>query len=121
MDTNDLLQAEGRKRRAQGRQYGIALLFSAPYLLFFAVFFLYPFVKGFVMSFFRWNIADFSDIAWRGLGNYVKILFDSSTVYFREFWSSLGRIMLAVAILVPMCLLIPFALARLIEKRPYGK
>lgn len=107
--------------RAFLRKYGLALLFTAPFLVCFALFFVYPFFKGIVMSFFRWNIADSGDIVWRGFENYKKILFDSSSLYFKEFWTSLGRTMLAVLVLVPLCIVLPFILAVLIEKRPYCK
>ena len=123
MSTLKKLQPDLYKARRKSflRKYGLALLFSAPFLISFVTFFVYPFFKGIVMSLFRWNIADPTDTAWRGFENYNKILFDSSSLYFNEFWTSLGRTMLAVLILVPLCVVLPFILAVLIEKRPYCK
>lgn len=117
------LEEYSRSRRRQAslfRKYGLVLLFVAPYFAFFAVFFLYPLVKGLVMSLYKYNYANPADNEWRGLENFYKILFDSSSSYFKDFWSSLGRTAMAAAILVPLCILIPLLLAYLINTKPWG-
>lgn len=102
------------------RKYGLVLLFTLPYLAMFAVFFLYPFVKGLVMSLYKYNYANPDENEWRGFQNFYKILFDSESSYFQDFWSSLGRTVTVNLILVPLCILIPLLLAYLINTKPWG-
>lgn len=102
------------------KKYGLAILFMAPYLIAFIVFFLYPFIKGFIMSLYKWNIADTSDTAWRGFQNYYKILFSPGTSYFNDFWNGMKNTLIAAAIIVPLCILIPLGLALLINAKPPG-
>ena len=72
------------------------------------------------MSLYRYNIANPSDIAWRGFLNYYKILFDSNTSYYRDFWNGMKNTLIAAAIIVPLCILIPLGLALLINGKPPG-
>ncbi len=102
------------------KKYGLAILFMTPYLISFLVFFMYPFIKGCIMSLYRYNIANPSDIAWRGFLNYYKILFDSNTSYYRDFWNGMKNTLIAAAIIVPLCILIPLGLALLINGKPPG-
>lgn len=102
------------------KKYGLAILFMAPYLISFLVFFMYPFIKGCIMSLYRYNIANVNDISWRGFLNYQKILFDSNTSYYKDFWNGMKNTLMATAIIVPLCILIPLGLALLINAKPPG-
>ena len=61
------------------RRYGMVLIFLGPFLVFFLLFCVYPLVYGIVMSLFKYDIANPDAIEWRGLQNYIKILFDSKS------------------------------------------
>ena len=43
--------------------------------MFFLAFCIYPLIYGIVMSLFKYNIADPSQNEWRGLGNFITLLF----------------------------------------------
>ena len=60
--------------------YGTALLFALPYLIIFAVFFIYPFFYGIFISFFKWNIFDPNKTEFIGFGNYATILFGETSI-----------------------------------------
>lgn len=57
-------------------QTGVALLFLAPALLGFAVFYLRPMVKGFELSLTRWDLL--TDPQWVGIDNYKALLYDAT-------------------------------------------
>lgn len=102
------------------RKYGLVLLFTLPYFVMFGLFFLYPFVKGLIMSLYKYNYANPAENEWRGFQNFYKILFDAESSYFQDFWSSLGRTVTVNLVLVPLCILIPLLLAYLVNTKPWG-
>jgi multiple sugar transport system permease protein len=71
-----------RSRRRRRDDTRVALLFIAPVLVGFAVFYLYPTVRGL-----WWSFTDYSlvgDATFVGLENYAEVMRDS------EFWNSMG-------------------------------
>lgn len=74
--------ATGRpsKRRRSGRDLIPALVFLIPALLGFAVFFVWPLIRGVYLSFTDYNLL--SDPTWIGLQNYTDIFGD--TVFWRS-------------------------------------
>ena len=52
----------------------VAYAYTAPFLILFLVFGLYPIVSGFYISFFRWDGV--GDMRYRGLDNYIRIFTD---------------------------------------------
>ncbi|MGI6713953.1 MAG: carbohydrate ABC transporter permease [Bacilli bacterium] len=108
------------RQRQIFRKYCIGFLFLAPYLFFFVLFFAVPFFKGITISFFRYNIADTTDIVWRGVQNYTKILFDKNSTYYKTFWNGMKNTLMATAILVPLSIVIPLLLATLVNTKPVG-
>ena len=73
------VQTRGRRRLGFGRDrdWPWALLFLAPNLTLFLVFFAYPVVYGLYISFFNWKIVGTK--RWVGLQNYSDILKDDLT------------------------------------------
>ncbi|QEO16141.1 sugar ABC transporter permease [Agromyces intestinalis] len=97
--------APRRPRRGDGR---VALFFIAPVLLGFAIFYLYPTVRGL-----WWSFTDYSLLAepeFVGLDNYADVLADS------EFWNSMGVTLQYVVINVGSQTLIALLLAALMHR-----
>lgn len=97
--------ARPRSARRDGR---VALLFIAPVLLGFAIFYLYPTVRGF-----WWSLTDYSLLAepeFVGLDNYVAVLGDS------EFWNSMGVTLYYVVVNVGSQTVIALLLAALMHR-----
>lgn len=95
-----------RKRpRGDGR---VALFFIAPVLIGFAVFYLYPTIRGF-----WWSFTDYSLLAepeFIGLENYANVLVDP------EFWNSMGVTLSYVVLNVGSQTLIALVLAGLMHR-----
>lgn len=94
------------------------VLFIGPYFLLFIVFFLVPAVFGIAVSFTKWDMYNTPEFI--GLGNYTKILFDSSSIYFDQFRAGLWHTILFVLIAVPLCVFVPLLIASLLNMKPYG-
>lgn len=108
------------KRTGFLKRYGAALAFISPHLLFFLVFCIYPLIYGIVMSLFKYNIADPTQIEWRGLNNYITLLFDSGNIYNRNFWYAMGNTVLFAIVIVPLSIIIPLFMAVCVNAQPKG-
>lgn len=95
----------------------LPLLYLSPFLLFFAVFFCFPFFSGIYYSFTNYDLSFRSDFV--GLDNYRQ-LFDASSPYFSSFWTSVKNTFFFMAISVPLLIAIPFLIANLIVKTKHG-
>ena len=89
------------------RRYLPHYLMVAPFIILFAVFFLYPILSGLFYSFHDWNAA--KPATFVGLENYSKIL--SSRDFERAMWN-LGTY---IVITVPLGILVAFGLALLVD------
>ncbi|WP_270165449.1 carbohydrate ABC transporter permease [Paenibacillus sp. SYP-B4298] len=67
---NSILQRRGKNTAS-------LLMFTAPFLIVFAVFFLYPLARGVVLSFTDWNGIERS-APFNGLDNYIELFTDDS-------------------------------------------
>lgn len=108
------------KRTSFWKRYGAATFFLLPYLFFFVLFTIYPLIYGVVMSLMKFNIADSSQIEWRGFQNYYNILFNPNNSYFRGFWWSMRNTVLFCLILVPLGIILPLIMAVLVNFEPKG-
>lgn len=108
------------KRVGFFKRYGAAFAFISPHLLFFLVFCIYPLIFGIIMSLFKYNIADYSQIEWRGLSNFFKLLFDSTNKYNRDFWFAMGNTVLFAIVIVPLSIIIPMFMAVCVNAQPKG-
>lgn len=62
-------------RQRSGKSTASLLLFTAPFLLVFAVFFLYPLARGVLLSFTDWNGIQ-RTVSFNGLHNYIELFTD---------------------------------------------
>jgi multiple sugar transport system permease protein len=95
-------------------------LFILPHLIFFTIFVGYPFFYGLYISTFQYDYLRPLSNSFVGADNYVK-LFTPETVQFKEFWNALGNTIEFVVISVPPLILIPLALAVLLNSRLPGR
>lgn len=100
-------------RRAQKRSWS-GWLFIGPFMLVFALVFLAPIAYSIYLSFFRNQLVGGNGFV--GFANYAQVLQDN------QFWSSLLRVVVFLAIQVPVMLLIAMLVALAIDSgRLYGK
>lgn len=102
------------------KRYGTAFAFISPHLIFFLAFCIYPLIFGIIMSLFKYNIADPTQIEWRGLGNYITLLFRSDNIYNQEFWYAMGNTVLFALVVVPLSIIVPMFMAVCINAKPRG-
>lgn len=86
----------------------MGLLFASPYLVLFAVFMLYPLVKGFYMSLFEWNFLNPSESTFVGAANYVRLLSDPA--FWNALWNTLEFVGLTVPLIVGLSLVLALGL-----------
>lgn len=110
------------ERKALFSRYSTALLFFGPYLFFFCLFFLYPLVQGVIDSFFFWNFGD-TEKEFVGWQNYQNIIFANPDYPLAHEWftTGLGHTILFVIYTVPFLIIIPFIIALLLTKKPWGE
>ncbi len=94
--------------------------FFLPHLVIFGVFFVFPFFYGLLISFFDWHMFIPEQREFIGFDNYVKILFDSESIYYRYFWNGLKNTFTFVVLSVPPLVITPFILALLMNVEPKG-
>ena len=103
---------ENRKRRAT------VALFVSPFFLNFFVFFLFPVVAGLIITLFKYNYLDPSQMEFIGLDNY-KTLFTAELMK-SSFWEPLWTTIKFDLVAVPLMIIIPLLLAYLINLHPPG-
>ena len=92
------------------------VLFVLPFILFFMMFWLIPFVYGIVMSVSKYSLVK-GNQGFVGLDNYIKILF-SSSMYNKSFWLGMKNTMIFVILTTPFLVLGSLALALLLDRLP---
>lgn len=97
-----------------------AYMFLLPFLMLFCIFFIFPFFYGLYISFFRWNIFQPEKTSFVWLDNYIKILFNSESIYFDYFWNGMKNTILFVIISVPTLIFSALFVALLLDIRPFG-
>lgn len=90
--------------RSFWRKYGKHYLGLAPFVIFFAVFILWPMLYGLVMSFFDWSTRTGDALAFVGLENFKTVL-SAGTQQGKRFLTSLKNLSVFVALVVPLNLL----------------
>lgn len=90
-------------------------LFTLPFLLLWAWWFLYPFIQSFVRSFQDANFASLDQAKFIGLSNYVEILHD------REFFRALLHSLDIVVVSIPLQTILGLFLALLVNQKLKGK
>lgn len=98
------------------KRRGTAVLFIIPFLVFFLLFWLTPFVYGIVMSISKYSLIQ-GNGGFVGLENYVKILF-SSSMYHDAFMQGLGNTVIFVVLTTPFLVFGSLFLALLLDRLP---
>ena len=93
-----------------------AVLFVLPFILFFMMFWLIPFVYGIVMSVSKYSLVK-GNQGFVGLENYIKVLF-SSSMYNKSFWLGMKNTVVFVIMTTPFLVLGSLALALLLDRLP---
>ena len=91
------------------------ILFAVPYLAIFAVFLLYPLLKGLYMSLFHWNAFVPSQSQFVFLDNYAKMFGDPA------FWKALRATVYFVVLTVPTLVILGLLLALGVNRDIRGK
>lgn len=94
-------------------------LFLAPFLVLLGVFVAYPAVYGIWISLHDWDFL-LPGKPFVGLDNYTA-LFDPESLYFADFWQSMGHTALFTVISVPFLVVIPLWLAVLLNRKFPGR
>ena len=89
----------------------IGYSFVLPFLLFYAVFLLWPIILGLVMSFYNWSLAITGTPKFIGLQNYQELFGDP------DFWSSLGHTLYFTILSTPVLVIIALSLALLANRK----
>lgn len=102
-----------RKLSLFKRQF-YGFLFAVPFLVIFALFFIFPFFSGITQSFVN-RKGEFV-----GLQNYRNILFSQDFTYRADFFRGLKNTLTFVVFAVPLLIVIPLFIAVLIDIQPKG-
>ena len=102
-----------RKLKLFKRQFH-GFLFAVPFLVIFAIFFIYPFFSGIIQSFLN-KRGEFV-----GFQNYKNILFSQDFAYRTDFFRGLKNTLIFVVFSVPLLIVIPLFIAILIDIQPKG-
>ena len=102
-----------RKLKLFKRQFH-GFLFAVPFLVIFAIFFIYPFFSGIIQSFLN-KRGEFV-----GFQNYKNILFSQDFTYRADFFRGLKNTLIFVVFSVPLLIVIPLFIAILIDIQPKG-
>ena len=95
-------------------------LFILPHLIFFLIFVAYPFFNGLYISFHQFDYLRPAATRFIGLQNYID-LFTPGSVKFNEFWNALVNTVEFVVYSVPFLVVIPLALAVLLNTKTPGR
>ena len=97
----------------RGARTLIPYLFSLPFVLLFAAFFVAPFVYAFWQSLYKEQRSGLGfgppRTVWAGAENYVKALRDP------QFWDGFGRVLLFGAVQIPVMMIVALILAMLMD------
>ena len=98
------------------KRKGAAVLFIIPFLLFFLLFWLIPFVYGIAMSVTKYSLIQ-GNKGFVGFANYIKILF-SSSMYHKSFIQGLSNTVIFVVLTTPFLVFGSLFLALLMDRLP---
>ena len=109
------------RRLGSLKKYGITALFLLPYLAAFIVFFVLPLFYGIYISMTNFQYSKpgqetFNSFLW------FRMLFDKTVQpgIFKSFWNAFGHTIIFTIIMVPIAILLPLALAIIINLKPAG-
>lgn len=98
------------KKRSTG------ILFLAPFIIFFVLFWLIPFFYGIFMSLTDYSLIKGNE-GFVGLANYIKVL-ASDSIYCKSFWTGMKNTVIFVILTTPVLVLGSLFLALLLDRLP---
>jgi len=101
------------RRKAAWRRRGLVALFLSPWIVGFTVFFAYPLVWSFYLSFTSYDLL--SSPRWVGLANYRYLLFTDEQI-----WPAVKNTLWLIAFLVPLQVLFAFGVALMLTRARWG-
>ncbi len=107
-----------KRRNYKTKKVGVASLFLGPYAICFVMFFVFPFVFGIVMSFFKFDGTSMMPSEFVGFDNYIKVF--TSPILIKDFWGSVSNTIIFAMIIVPLSIVLPLCLALLVNVKPIG-
>lgn len=115
------MRISGMRERPLGsrlKDYTGSFLFVLPYLLFFTAFLLGPLIYAAYVSFHDWQTIG-GNQGFIGLTHYHRILLETNSIAFQDFWRGMKNTGLFVIISVPLLVIVPFCLALLLANGPF--
>jgi multiple sugar transport system permease protein len=109
----DATEAGRRERQRAGRETRTGLLFAAPWLIGFTVFFAYPVLASFYYSLCSYDAVRPAHFI--GLENYRKLFFEDDL-----FWKSLGNTLFMIVFGLPASLIASLVIAVLLNQKLKG-
>lgn len=94
----------------------VSMLFLLPFIVFFLLFWVVPFLFGAYMSFHKYSLIN-GNQGFTGVGNYIKILF-SDSMYHKSFFLGLKNTCIFVLISTPPLVICSLGLALLVDGLP---
>jgi multiple sugar transport system permease protein len=113
--TRDVRSGAPRKGKIDHGGNRAGWLFSAPFLLVYALFLIGPMLYGLLMSLFNTTTVHGGLGSWVGLHNYAEALSSS------DFWSAMWHTLLFTLLTTPLLVLLALVLAILAERLKRGK
>ncbi len=116
---NQFIDGASLKRRAVTKEnlFGWALV--SPYVIIFVIFTLIPVLLGVVYSFMKYNPLQSENAEFIGGQNYAD-LFNFDLTFTQRFWDSFTPMLVFCIVAVPIMIIVPLALAYLINLKPPG-
>ena len=105
----DFYKTNSLQNKRQKRENLFGYVFSAPQIIGFLAFVLFPLVYSIILCFSSWNM--FTAPEFVGFRNFEKIFID------RIFWKSMGNTFIYIAIVVPLTLITSLTLAILTNRK----
>ncbi len=93
-----------------------AYLFLAPFLILWLVWFFYPFLQSFLISFQNFDFSQMDKARFIGLENYTKLLVNNP-----EFYAAIGHTVIIVLVAVPLQTILALVLAMALNQDISGK
>lgn len=106
------------KLNNRARSAGSLAFFFGPYFICFIMFFAFPLVLGIIMSMSSFTSNSVYPAEFVGFSNFKTVF--TNPVMIKDFWSSVWYTIRFALIIVPLCIIIPLALAMLINLKPPG-
>ena len=129
MNTLEKYALRSSRTKTEFKRYGTALLFLAPFILSFILFFIVPLIYGVRISFMNFKFSSPGTASYNG-AQWYKFIFAPQSVGGKlskaatnasaAFWRSFLHSFIFALIMVPLAVLVPLGLAILVNIKPPG-